>query len=163
VAITVVLAAVLYILISGLTKGPGNTPIGTALAMGTVNEASSGSGAAARWYYNVSVQSASGGMTWASMIFQVQTSAGAGAVGPTTITTTNGAGSCNLATYTFATAAWSVPAANACAGVTTGSGALVVAGAQIQMISTANLNNAGNTLVVVGQSSYSGTSNIGLP
>jgi flagellin-like protein len=143
VAITVVLAAVLYILISGLTKGPGNTPIGTALAAGAVN--------------------ASGGMTWSNMIFQVQTAAGAGAVGPTTLTTTNAAGSCNLATYTFATASWGAPAANVCAGVTTGGGALVVAGAQMQMISTANLNNAGNVLVVVGQGTFSGTSNIGVP
>jgi archaeal type IV pilus assembly protein PilA len=37
VAITVVLAAVLYILISGLTKGPGNTPLGTAFAWGPAN------------------------------------------------------------------------------------------------------------------------------
>ncbi len=34
VAITVVLAAVLYVLISGLTHGPGNTPIGSAFAIG---------------------------------------------------------------------------------------------------------------------------------
>jgi len=34
VAITVVLAAVLYVLISGLAHGPGNTPIGTAFAVG---------------------------------------------------------------------------------------------------------------------------------
>jgi archaeal type IV pilus assembly protein PilA len=34
VAITVVLAAVLYVLISGLTHGPGSTPIGTAFAAG---------------------------------------------------------------------------------------------------------------------------------
>ncbi|MCI4366409.1 MAG: type IV pilin [Thermoplasmata archaeon] len=163
VAITVVLAAVLYILISGLTKGPGNTPIGTALAVGAVNEASSGAGAAQRWYYNVSVQSASGGMTWSNMIFQVQTAAGAGAVGPTTLTTTNAAGSCNLATYTFASATWGAPAANVCAGVTTGGGALVVGGAQIQMISTANLNNGGNVMVAVGQGSFSGTSQIALP
>src|SRR5579863_4961439 len=37
VAITVVLAAVLYILISGLTKGPGTTPLGTAFAFGPGN------------------------------------------------------------------------------------------------------------------------------
>ncbi len=35
VAITVVLAAVLYVLISGLTHGPGNTPIGSAFAFGS--------------------------------------------------------------------------------------------------------------------------------
>jgi archaeal type IV pilus assembly protein PilA len=34
VAITVVLAAVLYVLISGLTHGPGSTPIGSAFAAG---------------------------------------------------------------------------------------------------------------------------------
>jgi flagellin-like protein len=163
VAITVVLAAVLYILISGLTKGPGNTPLGTALAVGAVQEATSGTGAGQHWYYNTSVQSASGGMTWSNMIFQVQTAAGAGATGPTTLTTTNAAGSCNVATYTFSTATWAAPAANVCAGVTTGGGALVVGGAQMQMISTTNLNNAGNNLIAVGQGSFSGTSNIALP
>ena len=35
VAITVVLAAVLYVLVSGLVHGPGTAPIGTALAMGS--------------------------------------------------------------------------------------------------------------------------------
>src|SRR5580658_10823265 len=34
VAITVVLAAVLYVLISGLTHGPGSTPIGSAFTTG---------------------------------------------------------------------------------------------------------------------------------
>jgi hypothetical protein len=102
-------------------------------------------------------------MTWSNMIFQVQTAAGAGAAGPTTLITTNAAGSCNVATYTFASATWGAPAANACAGVTTGGGALVVGGAQMQMLSTTNLNNAGNVLVAVGQGSFSGTSNIALP
>ena len=45
VAITVVLAAVLYILDSGLTKGPGNTPLGTSLALNKPAEASKGAGA----------------------------------------------------------------------------------------------------------------------
>src|SRR5580658_5028567 len=34
VAITVVLAAVLYVLVAGLTHGPGTTPIGSAFATG---------------------------------------------------------------------------------------------------------------------------------
>jgi flagellin-like protein len=38
VAITVVLAAVLYVLISGLTHGPGSTPIGSAFAVGNPTE-----------------------------------------------------------------------------------------------------------------------------
>jgi len=68
VAITVVLAAVLYILISGLTKGPGNTPIGTALALGQIKEAQKGTN---NWY-NVSIASAGGGLTLSNMVFQVQ-------------------------------------------------------------------------------------------
>src|ERR1700674_1338883 len=54
VAITVVLAAVLYILISGLTKGPGNTPLGTALTLGTPLE----NGVAGKFWYNFTVQAA---------------------------------------------------------------------------------------------------------
>ncbi|MCI4366410.1 MAG: type IV pilin [Thermoplasmata archaeon] len=164
VAITVVLAAVLYILISGLTKGPGNTPIGTALAMGTFSEATSGAGAGQKWYYNATVQSASGGMTWSNMIFQVQTpSGGIVAAGPTTITTTNAALSCNIATYTFATATWGAPAANVCAGVTTGGGGLVVSGAQLQLTSTVVLQTLGNKVVAVGQGSFSGTASFAIP
>jgi flagellin-like protein len=163
VAITVVLAAVLYILISGLTKGPGNTPIGTALAIGTVNEASSGSGVTAKFYYNTTVQTASGGMTWSNMIFQIQSSSGSAVAGPTTITATNSAESCNVATYTFSTAVWSTPAAGACAAGTLGGSALVAGGAAILMQSTANLASLGYNLVIVGQGSYSGTATFSIP
>jgi flagellin-like protein len=164
VAITVVLAAVLYILISGLTKGPGNTPLGTALAIGTFTEATSGAGAAQRWYYNATVQSASGGMTWSNMIFQVQSPSGSiVAVGPTTVTTTNAALSCNIATYTFTTATWGAPAANACAGVTTGGGGLVVSGAQLQLTSTATLQQLGYKVIAVGQGSFSGSAVFAIP
>ena len=49
VAITVVLAAVLYVLISGLTHGPGNAPIGSAFAAGNGIAANNvGSGARLR-------------------------------------------------------------------------------------------------------------------
>jgi archaeal type IV pilus assembly protein PilA len=164
VAITVVLAAVLYILISGLTKGPGNTPLGTALALGTFTEATSGTGGAQKWYYNATVQSASGGMTWSNMIFQVQSPSGSiVSTGPTTITTTNAALSCNVATYTFSSATWGAPAANACAGVTTGGGALTVSGAQLQLTSTATLQTLGYKVVAVGQGSFSGSASFAIP
>jgi len=164
VAITVVLAAVLYILISGLTKGPGNTPLGTALALGTFSEATSGSGAGQKWYYNATVQSASGGMTWSNMIFQIQTpSGGVVSTGPTTITTTNSALSCNVATYTFSSATWGAPASNACAGVTTGGGGLAVSGAQLQLTSTVSLQQVGDKVVAVGQGSFSGTATFAIP
>jgi flagellin-like protein len=47
VAITVVLAAVLYVLISGLTHGPGTTPIGSALSLGQPISATKCTGAGA--------------------------------------------------------------------------------------------------------------------
>ena len=157
VAITVVLAAVLYILISGLTKGPGSTPLGTALAFGTINEASAG----ANFYYNTTVQTASGGMTWSNMIFQVQSTSGSTVAGVTSITTTNAAGSCNAAKYTFATATWAAAPSSACAG--SGGSYLVVNGAAVQLVSTTNLNSAGDTLVAIGQGSFSGTASFNIP
>jgi flagellin-like protein len=72
VAITVVLAAVLYILISGLTKGPGNTPLGSAFGFGKVSEGQAGT----TFWYNVSIASASSGLTWNSIQFQVKTTGG---------------------------------------------------------------------------------------
>jgi archaeal type IV pilus assembly protein PilA len=160
VAITVVLAAVLYILISGLTKGPGNTPIGSAFALGTINEASAGT----NYYYNTTVQSASTSMTWSDMIFQIQNSGG-GVVttGPTTITVTNSAGSCNVATYTFSTAAWTVPATHCASGTTGGSALIGAGGAGVDFLSSVNFDAAGYSLVVVGQSVYSGTATFAIP
>jgi len=160
VAITVVLAAVLYILISGLTKGPGNTPIGTAVSYGSVFEQTA---SASTFWYNTSVQTAPSGMTWSNMIFQVQ---GSGnniiTTGPSTITvlgTTNG---CNLAVFTFSTAAWTIPAANKCTGQLGASGG-VAAGDQMVLFSTVSLTNVGDKLVVVGQGSYSGSLSISIP
>src|SRR4029077_16667981 len=66
VAITVVLAAVLYILISGLTKGPGNTPLGTALAMGSPQAGTNGTANT----YTIAITPSSG-LTPASLSFQV--------------------------------------------------------------------------------------------
>ncbi len=162
VAITVVLAAVLYILISGLTKGPGNTPIGSAFAIGTVAEATAG----ANYYYNATVQSASSGMTWSNMIFQVQSSGGSViTTGPTTVTVTNTAGSCNVAVYTFSSATWAAATgATACAATAVGSSQLVGAGgAGVHLIASVSLTNVGDRLVVVGQGSYSGTAIFSIP
>jgi len=152
VAITVVLAAVLYILISGLTKGPGNTPIGTAIAFSGVSE----SNTATQWNYTMSVQTATSGMTWSNMIFQVQAPSGAlVTTGPTKVVISGTTG-CNLATYTFATNLWAATGAT-CAG-TTGGSALVLSGQTVQLQASANQNGLGETIVIVGQGSYSGSS-----
>jgi flagellin-like protein len=88
VAITVVLAAVLYVLISGLTHGPGSTPIGTAFTAGnpTAGTCAAGSGQtigaaaitggckAGDFIYTLTVESST--VSFGSVLFQVKTPAG---------------------------------------------------------------------------------------
>jgi archaeal type IV pilus assembly protein PilA len=85
VAITVVLAAVLYVLISGLTKGPGNTPLGSAFAAGVPpsNSLIVGAGTfvatgclTGDYCYVLTIESASSGLTAGGMNFVVKTSTG---------------------------------------------------------------------------------------
>jgi flagellin-like protein len=164
VAITVVLAAVLYILISGLTKGPGNTPIGTALAVGGLTESTSG----ANFIYTTTIQSpaASAGMTWSNMLYQVQSAAGVViAAGPVNVTVTNPTlGGCSSALFVFSTSTWAAFAGNGkCTSGTLGGSALVSTGAQITLLSTVNLNGQGDKIVVIGQGTYSGTDPISIP
>jgi flagellin-like protein len=151
VAITVVLAAVLYILISGLTRGPGNTPLGSAFAFGKVSEAQAGT----NYYYNVSVASASSGLTWNSMNFQVK-NPGGGVVtlgaptykvldinGATVISSTNGG------------QAWTA---------SSGTGASPVTSSEtISLVTTTSLAGQGDSLVALGVGSYSGSVSAGIP
>lgn len=154
VAITVVLAAVLYILISGLTKGPGNTPIGTAVSFSGISEATAAAGN--QWNYTMSVQTTTSGMTWSNMLFQVQSAGGTLiTTGPTKVVV-SGTNGCNLATFTFSSSSWGATGAT-CSG-TTGGSALVLSGETIQMQASVNLNNQGDTLVIIGQGSFSGSS-----
>jgi len=88
VAITVVLAAVLYVMVSGLIRGPGSTPIGTAFAAGhpVTGTCAAGSsqtlGAAAitggckpgDFVYTLTVESST--VSLGSVLFEVRTSAG---------------------------------------------------------------------------------------
>jgi flagellin-like protein len=81
VAITVVLAAVLYILISGLTKGPGNTPLSTAFGFGTATAqnpaaATAGECAAGDYCYSISISEASSGLTATDLQFKMTTNTG---------------------------------------------------------------------------------------
>ncbi|MGI0133105.1 MAG: archaellin/type IV pilin N-terminal domain-containing protein [Thermoplasmata archaeon] len=78
VAITVVLAAVLYVLISGLTHGPGSTPLGTTYGFGSATQ-QTGTGtswcAAGHQCWEVSISAASG-PTVSEMSFVVKTASG---------------------------------------------------------------------------------------
>ena len=88
VAITVVLAAVLYVLISGLTHGPGSTPIGSAFTTGKATagtcaatssqalgaSAITGGCKAGDFIYTLTIESST--VTFGSVLFQVKTSSG---------------------------------------------------------------------------------------
>ncbi len=89
VAITVVLAAVLYVLISGLTHGPGSTPIGSAFTAGNPTAGTCAVGSAQviavaaitggckanDFIYTLTVESST--VTFGSVQFEVKTSGGA--------------------------------------------------------------------------------------
>ncbi len=151
VAITVVLAAVLYILISGLTKGPGSTPLGTAFAWGSPSNitASSGSlpagcGALSHGCYSIEIASASG-ITTSDLNFALRTSAGAAAsfVTGTTISLIGLSGT-SVATYTFGTNTWS-------------SGSQSVAAGDTVVIYAPTSGYLGDSFVAVGVGSFSGS------
>ncbi len=74
VAITVVLAAVLYILIQQYTKsGSNGSPLGTAFSFSGTTDAASG----ANNYYNMTIESASSTLNFGDLIFQLKTPGGA--------------------------------------------------------------------------------------
>jgi flagellin-like protein len=162
VAITVVLAAVLYILISGLTKGPGNTPLGTALAMGSPTAGANGTA----FTYTIQITPSSG-LTPASLNFQIQSSTGAITLVAGSAIQLIGPQGCLEATYTFATNVWAAGSAgastHACTppGVTT---TVLSSGMQLYLSSSVtNLQGQGDTLVAVGVGSFSGTVFVALP
>ncbi|HYA56969.1 MAG TPA: archaellin/type IV pilin N-terminal domain-containing protein [Thermoplasmata archaeon] len=84
VAITVVLAAVLYVLISGLTHGPGSTPIGSAFSMGAAVSSTCSVGAGGTvatkgctqgdFIYTLTVETST--VSLGSVLFEVKTAAG---------------------------------------------------------------------------------------
>lgn len=82
VAITVVLAAVLYVLISGLTHGPGSTPIGSAFTAGNPVASQCPTGdtfavngcLAGNYIYTLTIESST--VSFGSVLFEVKTSSG---------------------------------------------------------------------------------------
>jgi len=147
VAITVVLAAVLYMLISGLTKGPGNTPLGTALTLGTPKENS----VAGKFWYNFTVQAAGGGLIMNNLNFQIQSSGGA-LLAPQAGWVLNvlGLSGATVSSYTMTAGTW------ASGGTTPVSSSMIVS-LQTQT------SMSGNTFVTSGTGSFQGTVNTAIP
>jgi flagellin-like protein len=157
VAITVVLAAVLYILISGLTKGPGNTPLGTAFGWGpganvTAATAATGCAAASKECYSLEIASAGGGIAANQISFTARTPSGAA------LAMTNGATGWTMTLVSVAgaaiTATWT--ASGNCVGA--GCSTPLASGQTLVMYcggATASLS--GDVILAVGQGSYQGT------
>jgi archaeal type IV pilus assembly protein PilA len=148
VAITVVLAAVLYILISGLTKGPGNTPIGSALAFGTPVPATN------KWahWYNATVASAGGGITMGATNWQFVTATGS-IVAPAANWTLNMLSITGtvVGTYSLGTGTW-----------TLGSSTPMTSQMQL-VIYSGSVALDGDHAVVSGSGSYSGSISVSIP
>ncbi len=144
VAITVVLAAVLYVLISGLTSGPGNAPLGSHFAWSTPSNTTTK--APTVYAYSIDIASASSVST-SDVSFGLHSANGAslpvaGNIAKIWLNNTQGA---NVATWT-AGGGW--------APVAGFSGAL--SGGMTLGISASN-GLLGDSLIAVGGGSYSGT------
>ena len=170
VAITVVLAAVLYILISGLTKGPGNTPIGTAVGFGNPNLVQGGAGAtfapckAADYCYQITIASASG-INPSSVNVQVKTSGAltwSGIAGGGGASFTDIKGAVVVSGAVAAAGAFAITSWTAGAGYTTTTPITTSMTFWLDM-GTASPSGQGYQLVIVGAGSFSGQTSVNLP
>ena len=162
VAITVVLAAVLYILISGLTKGPGNTPLGTAFGFGTPTQetgATSGgptgcTASASEICYSIPIGEASGGLTANELSFQVKSPSGQiGALTSVSVLNLNG----DIVGF-YTSGAWS---SAACAGTTAlptaaCGGTTTLSSTQTLVVDFGTTSVTGDSFIALGQGSFSG-------
>ena len=170
VAITVVLAAVLYVLISGLTHGPGSTPIGSAFAAGNPRSGTCAAGGtlattgckAADFFETLTIEQST--VTFGSVLLEViVTSTGlawgacAGACG-IAIISTSGA---TVAYENIAAAAPMVMVASVgftYVGTTTSGSSLSTGVYGISLdLGTGATTGLGISFVAIGQGSYSGT------
>ncbi len=172
VAITVVLAAVLYVLISGLTHGPSSAPLGTNFSWGVPTNATSNSGAttgcgttgtAHAFCYSLEVAGSS--VTTSNIVLSLRNSANAPVAWPvastglgvstpavTQIALISPTVSTPVAYYTTSTSGWT--ALGGFSGSISG-GFYVV----IYVVGTATVNGGllGDELVAIGASGYSGS------
>jgi flagellin-like protein len=155
VAITVVLAAVLYVLISGLTHGTGSTPLGTAIGFGSAtpthpSTANPSAGCAGTDYcYTIAIASASGVVT-SDLEFKATGVSGA----TVTFTTVKlmSVTSTTLATWT-----------SAGGSVDNGSVTVTTADYFVVDMGTSSVSGAGDSLVALGVGGFSGSVSIALP
>jgi archaeal type IV pilus assembly protein PilA len=158
VAITVVLAAVLYILISGLTRGPGTTPIGSAFGMTSPNKekgAASGTPGCATGdtCYTITIASAGGGITWSSVNYVIHDANGNPAAATSTVNIVNSTG----------IVVWSCTLGATCAIVVSGVTPTISTTETIVLDTHGTVALTGDTLIANGVGSYSSSTSVGLP
>ena len=143
VAITVVLAAVLYILISGLTGGSSSVPLGTAYALNSPQENSKGTNN----YANFSIEAAGNSILANNLLFQVKSTGGTiiGLAAGSVVNLIGFSGSI-LATYSFATQTW-----------TSGGTTPLQAGEIMSLTTTTTIFASGYLFVSIGQGHFAGT------
>ncbi len=152
VAITVVLAAVLYVLISGLTSGPGNAPLGSHFGWGNPTNLTGSNttcSATSVYCYGIEIASASS-VTTSSVTLGLHSAAGTATPFPsgTKIALLSAQGAV-VATYSITTNGWT--AAKGFSGS-------FASGMSLQIICTGTGSGLlGDSIIAIGGGSYSGT------
>ena len=179
VAITVVLAAVLYVLISGLTHGPSSAPLGTNFSWGVPVNSTSTSGTVTgcattgtTHAFCYSIEIAGSSVTTSNFVLSLRNSAGATVAWPATgnYGTPSTGTPCSAAVAVSAICLVSPTATSPVAGYSTSSGGWTnaagfsgsVSGGYtvvIWLVGTGTVNGGllGDQLVAIGASGYSGS------
>jgi FlaG/FlaF family flagellin (archaellin) len=149
VAMTIVLAAVLYVLVSGLTTGTAQkTPLSAALALGTPQSVNR---SGANWY-NFSVAAAGRGLQWGNLELQLLAANGAAVTLPVGATVTVlGITGGVVGTYAYGSASW-----------TSGS-SIVVTSQHTLSVYSAAIALHGDHLVVYGVGTFQGSIGMIIP
>jgi len=136
---------------------------GPPLSLGVIDEATSGSGSTALYYYNSTLEGTLGGLNWSDLEFQVQTASGTQVPGPVEVLATRAAPACAIAQYSFFTTHWSAPTSGSCPTGDLGGDAATEAGQGVHLTSVANLTAQGYVLVMIGQGAFSGEATFTIP
>ena len=164
VAITVVLAAVLYVLISGLTHGTGSAPLGTNFSWGTPVNATGittlGCATTTYYCYTIEIAGAGGGLSVSNFILSLRNTVGSTIAWPASFTAAGA--SIELISPTSVTAIATYAASSSSWTVTAGATGTVGAGYSIVLYGGGHAEGGGYgllsyELVAVGTSGFSGT------
>lgn len=149
VAMTIVLAAVLYILLSGVVRNTPSTPLGTELSLAPPREESAGT---THHWYNFTIVVAGGGIRYGQLTFQLQTTTASIVQLPagTTVKALDLYG-VTRATYNVATASWSMGAS------------LAVSNTHRLVLDSGSLQLSGDRLIVYGNNGVSGSISANIP